>query len=241
MTALPPLSPRHLRHAPLRGVAAALALGLVLAAPIGGAAGASEAGDLVFAERGPWSLGDKVLSWAVTREGPARPDLPPMGAGTLSLAQTVDASDGKPVLQLTQSWAGGAAPERRIGPFPVSGGDPAVIYFLESTTRDMATLSGGSPDYIRNRLKDALFRGGRVSRADGRTTVELAPFADDPNRARMHGFDTLTLRFVLGDDPKAPIREMVAATAGPVAAELPREMAGQTAAPTAYRHALVLQ
>ncbi|MFC0811717.1 hypothetical protein ACFHYO_06265, partial [Paracoccus panacisoli] len=39
-------------------------------------------------------------SWAVTREGPARPDLPPMGAGTLSLSQTVDASDGKPVLQL---------------------------------------------------------------------------------------------------------------------------------------------
>ena len=92
------------------------------------------------------------------------------------------------------------------------------------TTEELAMRMKYDARTIRNRLKDALFRGGHVSRADGRTTVELAPFADDPNRARMHGFDTLTLRFVLGDDPKAPIREMVAATAGPVAAELPRRL-----------------
>ena len=212
MTALPPLSPRHRRHARLRRVAAALALGLVLAAPVGGAAGASEAGDLVFAERGPWSLGDKVLSWAVTREGPARPDLPPMGAGTLSLSQTVDASDGKPVLQLTQKTNDRT---RKIGPFPISGGDPALTFFLEQTARDMARLTGGSPFYIRNRIKDSLFRAGDLTRDGDTVTARFRPFADDPNGARMQGFQTLTLTFVIGG-PKAPIREMTAETSDPV-------------------------
>ena len=105
----------------------------------------------------------------------------------------------------------------------------------------MATLTGGSPDYIRNRIKDAVFRGGSIAREGGVTTVVARPFESDPNRARMGGFETLQLRFVLGDDPAAPIREMVAETAGPVSPAVPREMAGQVIAPAPYRHAMVLQ
>jgi hypothetical protein len=217
-------------------LAAALLAGALAAAPAILAAG--EAGDLIFADRGPWDLGDRTLRWALTHEGPALPGFAQVTDGEVTLTEETDPSDGKPVLQLEQVADGHS---RRIAPFPASGGDPVVVFFLESTTRDMAALTGGSPDYIRNRIKDAVFRGGSVQREGGVTTVVTRPFAEDPNRDRMGGFETLELRFVMGEDPRAPIRELVAETAGPVAAALPQEMAGQVIAPAPYRHAMVLQ
>lgn len=215
------------------GLAAAL-LACGLAAPLA----ASEAGDLIFAERGPWALGARTLTWAETQEGPALPGFRQIRDGRLVLSEASDTSDGKPVLQLEQS-AGETS--RRIGPFPVSGGDPVVILFLENTVRDMATLTGGNPHYIRNRIKDAVFRGGSVQREGGVTTVVARPFDGDPNAERMGGFAALELRFVMGEDATAPIREMVAETGQPVAVETPREIAGQVIAPAPYRHALVMQ
>ena len=92
----------------------------------------------------------------------------------------------------------------------------------------MAALTGGSPFYIRNRLKEALFRGGEVAIQDGRRIARFQPFADDPRRDRMYGFDSLTLRFAL-DDPSGPIRQMLAET-GPLAGDRP-----------AYRNEMVLK
>lgn len=225
------------QHKSLRGLlAAAMLAGCLAGAPAMLAAG--EAGDLIFAERGPWALGDRTLTWSLVHEGPASPAFVQVMDGRITMSEVTDPSDGKPVLQLEQKARGR---DRKIGRFPLSGGDPSVVFFLESTTRDMATLTGGSPDYIRNRIKDAVFRGGSVAREGGVTTVVARPFESDPNRARMGGFETLQLRFVLGDDPAAPIREMVAETAGPVSPAVPREMAGQVIAPAPYRHAMVLQ
>lgn len=199
---------------------------------------AGEAGDLIFAERGPWALGERVLTWTETQEGPALPSFRQISDGKLVLSEVTDPSDGQPVLQLEQT-VGEAS--RRIGPFPVSAGDPVVVFFLENTTRDMATLTGGSPHYIRNRIKDAVFRGGSVQQDGGVTTVVARPFEGDPNADRMGGFASLELRFVLGEEARQPIREMVAETAQPVTVETPREMAGQVIAPARYRHALVMQ
>ena len=212
--------------------ALALTLGLALAAP--GQAG--EAADLVFADRAPWDVGANGLVWHLTRELPAVPDLTPSGEGTVTLSAGTDPSDGKPTVQLQEETP---SRSRRIGPFPTSGGDPVVLYFLESTSRDMAALTGGSPYYIRNRIKDALFRGGEVRRANGVTTVEFAPFANDPNAARMWGFDTLSMRLVMGDDPRQPIRELVAETAGPV--RPPTPPGAPAIAPAPYRQRLVQQ
>lgn len=221
----------------LRGrLAAAMLAGCLAGAPLALAAG--EAGDLIFADRGPWALGDRTLTWSLVHQGPASPAFVPVKEGRITLSEVTDPSDGKPVLQLEQKAQGR---DRKIGRFPASGGDPSVVFFLESTTRDMAALTGGNPDYIRNRIKDAVFRGGAVTRDGGVTTVVARPFASDPNRARMGGFETLQLRFVLGEDPRAPIREMVAETTGPVTAAVPRQMAGQAIPPAPYRHAMVLQ
>lgn len=226
---------RHVRNWAAAGVVAVLA---GLAMPGAGAALASEAGDLVFAERGPWALGDRPLTWTLTHDGPDVPGFIRIGDGSVTLTEVTDASDGQPVLQLEQKTD---ARNRTIGPFPISGGDPMVTFFLENTARDMAKLTGGSPFYIRNRIKDAVFRGGEVARDGETTTVTLKPFAEDPNAQRMRGFETLEMRFVMGADPRQPIREFVAETTAPVAPPVPPQMAGQTIAPAPYRHAMVLQ
>ncbi|SES96233.1 hypothetical protein [Paracoccus homiensis] len=186
---------------------AALILGLVLSAP----AWAGEAGDAVFAERGPWALGDQVLTYRMQVQGPQVDGFLPVADGSLQLAETIDPSDNQPVLQVVQKTDDRS---RKIGPFPVSGGDPVLTFFLEQTTRDMAALTGGSPFYIRNRIKDAVFRGGDITPDQNGRTARFQPFADDPNAERMHGFQTLTLTFHLDDDPARPIREMRARTQG---------------------------
>ncbi|MDO5632971.1 MAG: hypothetical protein Q4G22_14225 [Paracoccus sp. (in: a-proteobacteria)] len=199
-------------------LAVALACGL-------GAAHAGEAGDAVFAERGPWALGDRVLTWRMVVDGPPAQGFQPISDGRLDLAQVVGPSGGQPMLQVTVQ---DGARDRLIGPFPVSAGDPVLMWFLEQTARDMSALTGGSPFYIKNRVKDALFRGGSLNRDGGRAVAVFRPFADDSNAARMAGFQTLTLTFEMDGETTNPIRRMTAVT----------EAVG--AAP-AYRSELVLK
>lgn len=189
-----------------RAVATLLWLGLAA-----GPALAGEAGDAVFADRAPWSLDKDGMRWSVHVDGPEAPGFLHISDGSITLSETIDPSDQKAVLQITQKTDQRA---RKIGPFPISGGDPVLIYFLEQTARDMAKLTGGSPYYIRNRIKDAVFRGGQITAEGNTRTATFRPFAGDPNADRMAGFQTLTLTFVLDGDPRAPIREMQAETEG---------------------------
>lgn len=189
-----------------KAFAVALLLGLSALAPH--ALAAAEAGDAVFTERGPWDLDDRRLEWQMIVEGPAAEGFQPVADGTVTLSEAIDPSDQQPVLRLTQETD---ARTRQMGPFPISAGDPVLVFFLEQTARDMAALTGGSPHYIRNRLKDNLFRGGEVAQADGTTTATFKPFAEDPNADRMGGFQSLTLTFVM-TDPAQPIRELRAET-----------------------------
>lgn len=96
---------------------------------------------------------------------------------------------------------------RNLGSFPASVGNPIIMYFYETVVRDMAETAGGSPFYIRNRVKDALTRQwaetpGTAS-YDGQTvatrSVTLRPFAEDPNRAAMRGFGDLALTVTMSD------------------------------------------
>lgn len=217
---------------PLRNLAAAMLLALAPAA-----VSADEAGDLVFTNRAPWELGDKVLAWSLTREGPQLPGFVLAKDGSVTLAE-VAAESGEKSLQMVQK---ADEFERKIGPLPVASGDPVLVFFLENTARDMASLTGGSADYIRNRIKDAVFRGGNVTRSDGKVVAEMEPFVNDPNKERMSGFSTLKLTFVMDDDPKAPIREMHAETSEPIAPPAPREVPGAQIAPAQYRHIMVMK
>lgn len=84
--------------------------------------------------------------------------------------------------------------------FAAAAPNPVLLFFLENVVRNMALATGGSPFYIRNRIRAALAEAG--TGAGGR--VVLHPFAGDPNAARIGDFATLalTLRF----DPTDPAR-----------------------------------
>lgn len=97
--------------------------------------------------------------------------------------------------------------KRKMGAFPRSVGSPLFMLFIETVIRDMAGLTGGSPFYIRNRLKHTLTLPATVETRTvpfGDAMVEvnsvvLRPFAEDPNRQRMQGFEDLEVRVSTSD------------------------------------------
>ncbi|MBJ6373325.1 hypothetical protein [Sedimentitalea arenosa] len=97
---------------------------------------------------------------------------------------------------------------RGLGQFPASVGNPVVMYFVETVLRDVAHQAGGSPFYIRNRIKDALVQEADIHAAqfrfDGRALasreVTLHPFENDENRERMKGYGDLALTFTMSEE-----------------------------------------
>lgn len=98
--------------------------------------------------------------------------------------------------------------EVEVPVMPTSGGNPLSVLFLEQVSRSVSGLTGGSPFYIRNRMKEALLTEGTETTADVEVegaqaevrNVTLAPLADDPNTDKMRGFDALEITFTYGDD-----------------------------------------
>lgn len=207
---------RPLRAAALAPALLAFALVPAFAAPAAPAMPAAPSpGDtmaLLFADRSFGGAGEGGLTWRLERHGPAAEGFRPITGGRLTLGPATDPADGKPLLELREASEG---LDRVVARYPATGVDPVLIYFLENATRGMAAIAGGNPDYIRNRIKEALRRGGAViDRGDGGRTVILTPFAGDPNAPRMAGFDRLTLVLGLGPDPGAPIRSLEAEAPG---------------------------
>ena len=97
---------------------------------------------------------------------------------------------------------------RNLGQFPARVGNPIILYFVETVIRDMAESAGGSPFYIRNRVKESLVESGTVEAVElqheGQTVdshaVTLIPFEGDPNTDRMKGFGELTLEVTMSED-----------------------------------------
>lgn len=126
--------------------------------------------------------------------------IPPreIAEGRLRLAP-LDAAEG-PRLALSRSENGTALP---VADFPVSGPNPVLLFFLENVVRSVAAQTGGSPFYIRNRIREALAAAPVGDGAGPRTTV-LRPFEADPNRARLGDFAGLAIAITF--DPDAPGR-----------------------------------
>ncbi|GAB4532509.1 MAG: hypothetical protein Tsb0019_34170 [Roseibium sp.] len=97
---------------------------------------------------------------------------------------------------------------QRVGSFPANVGNPLIMYFLETVIRDLAETAGGSPFYIRNRIKAAVVTDEPVEDeeilVDGRTltarTLTLHPFLNDPAADKMRGIETLALTFTVSED-----------------------------------------
>ncbi|RAP39963.1 hypothetical protein BYZ73_17915 [Rhodovulum viride] len=112
---------------------------------------------------------------------------------------------------------------RAIGSFPARVGNPVAMYFVESVVRDMARTMGGSPFYIRNRLKEALMRPAerravQVSWGAGEVAAEvvvLHPFEDDPARARMGAFADMEIAVTVSEEVPGWYRSLSATAPGP--------------------------
>ncbi|WP_300035484.1 hypothetical protein [uncultured Roseobacter sp.] len=111
---------------------------------------------------------------------------------------------------------------RKLGSFPASVGNPMIMYFYETVVRDMAEAAGGSPYYIRNRVKDSLIRTSDIIEGEGEVngqtvptrTIRIYPFRDDPNRDRMQGFGDLELRVTMSDAVPGWYMSLVAEASG---------------------------
>jgi hypothetical protein len=99
--------------------------------------------------------------------------------------------------------------ERRVpaGPFENVGYNPALVLFLEHHVGRLAKLVQANPRYLKNAIRAALRDRAVVTpttfELQGRAVpgwrVAVTPFADDPNRARMRGLDTLDYTFVAAE------------------------------------------
>ena len=129
--------------------------------------------------------------------------------------ETADRDTGKIIL----SFADSQEPEahlkftqddkyRNLGTFPASVGNPIIMYFVETVVRDMAESAGGSPFYIRNRVKEALVQPADISTGQALIAAEtvetvdvtMRPFKGDPNAGRMQGFDRLAMTVRMTND-----------------------------------------
>ncbi len=90
---------------------------------------------------------------------------------------------------------------RFIGSFPASVGNPLIMYFLETALADISRQSGGSPYYMRNRIKEALLKDAEIvpvsvhfaDRDVPARQVTIRPFAKDKARYQMGRFADLAL------------------------------------------------
>lgn len=97
---------------------------------------------------------------------------------------------------------------RALGSYPASVGNPLIMYFLESVLADIAAQSGGSPFYMRNRIKEALLRDAQVvpvslhfqNRDIAGREVTIRPFKKDKARERMGRFAELALAVTVSED-----------------------------------------
>lgn len=124
-------------------------------------------------------------------------------AATLEL---VDRGEGAAAAVVTMR---SASKPRRLEDFPSTASNPMLLAFLESSLRSVARATGGSPFYLRNRVKEAM----RAAEADAVERVEapvgghavaadritLRPFIRDAHREELGAYADLTYEIVLSD------------------------------------------
>ncbi len=109
---------------------------------------------------------------------------------------------------------------KNVGAFPATVGNPIIMYFVETVIRDVAHRAGGSPFYIRNRIKAALLQKAPIIDDTARLgdtevpvrTITLRPFLNDKNRSKMRGFEDLALTITMSQNVPGWYHSLVADT-----------------------------
>lgn len=101
----------------------------------------------------------------------------------------------------------GEEPGRVLGSFDAGVGNPVAMLFLERTVNVISRETGGSPFYIRNRIRDTLGQPGVLEavtvdwqgEAVPATKVVLVPFARDAHRADLGLYADLAIEVVVSE------------------------------------------
>lgn len=86
--------------------------------------------------------------------------------------------------------------------------NPVFIWFLDKCVENYRLVSGGKQPYLKGRMRDAFIDKAEVEPAKlefgGKTVdgykVTIAPFATDPNKHKMQGFENSKFTFVLSKE-----------------------------------------
>ena len=202
----------------MRHVLTAAATALYLAAPLPAwAASGEQTYDLLFRDGTLDAMPeDQALVYRRAVENSLKPEAAERDTGGVVL----DIREGEtPVADLRFRQGD---KNRGLGSFPASVGNPMIMYFYESVVRDMAEAAGGSPFYIRNRVKDSLVQQADIvegeATVDGETvetrTITLHPFRGDPNADRMQGFGDLALTVTMSEEVPGWYLSLVAEAPG---------------------------
>jgi len=108
------------------------------------------------------------------------------------------------------------------GPFEDMSGNPLLTLFLEHHIQILSQLYHANPRYLKDAIRAAFRDKAEVDQTEvsvgGRSVpgwkVEITPFKDDPNKARMNGLDTMTYRFLVAKDVPGEIADIRVTAAG---------------------------
>lgn len=108
--------------------------------------------------------------------------------------------------------AEGAA--RQLDSFRDVPGNPILMVFMETIVGSISRATGGSPFYIRNRIKEAFAKGAVASNGEA-TRLTFKPFENDRNRARMGPFADLAIVIEMNAALPGMFKSLRAQTPGP--------------------------
>lgn len=194
-------------------------LGLCLAISVAMPVSAGPASERVFSRDALKNIAvEEQVIYSHVRSGSSGEDLLPIENGEIRI-QVRPTAAGENEAVVTMGQVGKLKP---VSAWPVSSGNPIVPIFLESTLRSMARVTGGSEVYIRNRIKEALGKGGTITDitldAAGQSIaaqeIVFEPFLKDKNRARMGPFANMKLVFIVSDELPGDIVAFRATTDG---------------------------
>lgn len=123
---------------------------------------------------------------------------------TINVIKPDDAPDGGKAV-VVQLFTGAKA--RSFGPMPATY-NPVVLVVLEQDVLEMQKVLGGSPYYIRARIRDALTSAEKVEdvkvdykgKSIDAWSIKVTPFANDPNRAKLKDFADRTYEITYSDE-----------------------------------------
>lgn len=118
--------------------------------------------------------------------------------------------------------------------------NPVLLYFLEFEVRRLARTTGGHANHFRRRIREALVSASvapaRITwqgREVAASEVQVAPFENDPFRARFEAQAGTRYRFLLADEVPGVLYQLSATLPGRAADDPPQRVDRLTLTPAA--------